>query len=74
MAFRRDHKRHYDDLSGEIRRLGGTPPEFSRDAKGVAIEGYTAIRSGMSQIGALRAMKTNEGMTNAQYEAAKTQP
>jgi hypothetical protein len=73
MAFRRDHKRHYDDLSGEIRRLGGTPPDFSRDAKGVAIEGYTAIRSGMSQVGALRAMKTNEGMTNAQYEAALQQ-
>jgi uncharacterized protein DUF2383 len=73
MAFRRDHKRHYDELSGEIRRLGGTPPDFGRDAKGVAIEGYTAIRSGMSQVGALRAMKTNEGMTNAQYEAALQQ-
>jgi rubrerythrin len=73
MAFRRDHKRHYDDLAGKIRRLGGTPPEFARDAKGVAIEGYTAIRSGMSQLGALRAMHTNEAMTNGEYEAALEQ-
>jgi hypothetical protein len=73
MAFRRDHKRHYDDLSGEIGRLGGTSPDFARDAKGLAIEGYTAIRSGIGNIGALRAMKTNEGLTNARYEAALRQ-
>jgi hypothetical protein len=68
--FWRDHERHIAALAEEIRRLGGEPPPPRRDAKGLALDGYTALRSGMGRLGALRAMRTNELLTNTQYEAA----
>jgi hypothetical protein len=74
--FWRDHERHLATLAEEIRRLGGEPPAPGRDAKGLALEGYTALRSGMGLIGALRAMRTSALLANTQYEAAlgKTLP
>jgi hypothetical protein len=68
--FWRDHERHLAALADEMRRLGGEPPAHGRDAKGLALEGYTALRSGFGALGALRAMHTNEKLTNAQYEGA----
>ncbi|HEY0526164.1 MAG TPA: DUF2383 domain-containing protein [Stellaceae bacterium] len=68
--FRQDHERHVRELSEVIRWMGGEPPERAPDVKGFFIAGYTAIRSTMGIAGALRAMKTNEMMTNAIYERA----
>jgi rubrerythrin len=70
IEFWRDHERHVDELGAEIHRLGGTPPEFAPDAKGVLIEGFTTLRAGTGTTGALKALKTNERLTNAAYAAA----
>lgn len=69
-AFWRDHERHVDEISAEIHRLGGTPPAFERDAKGILLEGFTTLRSGTGATGALKALKTNERLTNAAHAAA----
>jgi hypothetical protein len=66
----RDHERHIESLGEEIRRLGGEPPDKGRDLKGIALEGITALRSGFGALSALRAMRMNELLTNARYEAA----
>jgi rubrerythrin len=68
--FREDHEHHVEALEAAIGRLGGTPPEPAPDAMGYVIEGYTAIRAAMGIAGALRAMKSNEALTTAAYEAA----
>lgn len=71
ILYRQDHERHITDLSTEIRRLGGTPPEFSLDFKGYLIKGFTSLRSATGTKGALNAMHTNEKLTNKEYEAAQ---
>ncbi|OFZ21629.1 MAG: hypothetical protein A2X94_00310 [Bdellovibrionales bacterium GWB1_55_8] len=68
--FRTDHHRHVTDLSSLIRDMGGDPPEFKRDFKGFLIEGFTALRSVTGTEASLKAMKTNERLTNATYEKA----
>ena len=68
--FKADHQRHVDDLSAVIRRLGGEPPTFSPDFKGYLIQGFTALRSVTGTEGALKAMDTNEKLTNRNYESA----
>ncbi len=68
--YQADHERHYVELSQLIRQYGGTPPEFSRDFKGYLIQGMTSLRSAMGMEGALKAMKTNEELTNRQYAQA----
>lgn len=69
----RDHERHIESLGEEILRLGGTPGGSRRDLKGIALEGMTALRSGFGALSALRAMRMNELLTNARYEAALRQ-
>lgn len=71
-AFRDDHERHITDLSKLLRDEGEAAPERSRDLKGFFIEGFTAVRSVTGTEGALRAMKTNEELTNRRYEQALT--
>lgn len=68
--YQSDHERHYVELSRIIREHGGNPPEFSRDFKGYLIEGFTSLRSAMGTKSALKAMKTNEEMTNRKYSQA----
>ncbi len=68
--FKADHERHIVDLDTLIRRLGGTPKEISRDVKGSLIEGFTALRSITGTEGSLKAMKSNEQLTNRQYDDA----
>jgi uncharacterized protein (TIGR02284 family) len=68
--FRADHERHIVDLDVSIRQLGGEPEELSRDLKGTLLEGFTALRSVAGTEGALKAMKTNEQLTNRQYDDA----
>ncbi|NLX03630.1 MAG: DUF2383 domain-containing protein [Phycisphaerae bacterium] len=72
IEYRQDHQRHVAELASEIRDLGGTPPEYSRDFKGFLIEGFTALRSLTGTEGALKAMKSNEGLTNRRYDEART--
>jgi rubrerythrin len=71
-AFKGDHERHIVDLEAMIRKLGGTPPSKTPDLKGFIITGFTAIRSAAGTEAALKAMKTNEKLTNEKYQAAMT--
>lgn len=70
LEFQSDHERHIRELSQIVRDQGGTPIEHKRDFKGFLIEGMTAIRSATGTKGALKAMKTNEVLTNRKYEKA----
>lgn len=69
-SFRDDHIKHVDDLAEKIIALGATPPNRSKDIKGFIIKGFTAIRSSTGTEGALKAMQTNEKLTNAKYKEA----
>lgn len=70
LEFWREHERHVDELAAAIHRRGGTPPDFERDTAGIVIEGFTRLRAATGIGGALRALKTNERLTNAAYAAA----
>ncbi|MBX3155551.1 MAG: ferritin-like domain-containing protein [Deltaproteobacteria bacterium] len=69
-TFMQDHLRHVTDLSVVITSLGGTPIEPGRDIKGVLLEGLTKLRSVTGTMGALKAMRMNEKLTNRSYEQA----
>lgn len=68
--FRGDHARHITDLGRVIRALDGTPIEAHRDLKGLVLEGLTTVRSLGGTLAALRAMRTNEKLTNRTYRQA----
>jgi uncharacterized protein (TIGR02284 family) len=70
VAFQADHQRHITDLSQAVRMMGGEPERAGRDLKGVLLEGLTALRSVTGTLGALRAMRMNEKITNRSYERA----
>lgn len=69
-SFQADHERHIAELSQSVRMMGGEPERAGRDLKGVLLEGLTALRSVTGTTGALRAMRTNERLTNRTYERA----
>jgi len=69
--YREDHERHVREISEKLRELGETPPKASPDLKGMMIEGFTALRSMTGTEGALKAMKTNEKLTNRKYDEAR---
>lgn len=68
--FQEDHARHINELSAVIVSLNGEPPKRTQDFKGYLIEGFTSLRSITGTEGALKAMQTNEKLTNATYEKA----
>lgn len=68
--FKADHERHVSDLSAAIVELGGQAPVIRRDVKGFLIEGMTALRAAMGTEQSLRAMLTNEKLTNREYAKA----
>jgi uncharacterized protein (TIGR02284 family) len=70
LEFQNDHERHIRELSEAVHEQGGTAIEHKRDFKGFLIEGMTAIRSATGTKGALKAMKTNEVLTNRKYDKA----
>lgn len=69
-TFKDDHQRHIDELSAYIADYDMEPPEQTPDLKGVLIEGFTSLRSSTGTEGALKAMRTNEKMTNKKYSDA----
>ncbi len=68
--FRADHERHIVELTRAVEDLGGEVEEVSRDIKGVLLEGMTKLRSATGTLGALRAMRMNEKLTNRTYDHA----
>jgi hypothetical protein len=69
VSFLHDHERHIIELTGVVRDLSGTPVEQHRDFKGALLEGMTRLRS-RGTLGALRAMRMNEKLTNRTYGKA----
>ena len=67
--FRKDHERHVRELSAKLVGMGEKAPD-SPDLKGYLIEGFTSLRSSTGTKGALKAMQTNEKLTNRKYEEA----
>jgi len=76
LAFQRDHNTHISDLTRVVSDLGGEPEPAKQDLKGKALELVTAMRSMTGTEGALKAMRTNEKLTNKTYDdaAAKELP
>lgn len=68
--FKADHERHITDLGAAIVDLGGEAPAIRRDVKGFFIEGMTALRAAMGTEQSLKAMLTNEKLTNREYDKA----
>jgi rubrerythrin len=66
--FLQDHERHVMELSTIVRDLGGEPIAVHRDLKGAVLESLTKLRSRTGTLGALRAMRTNEKLTNRVYD------
>lgn len=68
--FQEDHEKHITSLSIVLRDLGAEPPEYSPDFKGYLITGFTSLRSASGTEGALKAMQSNEKLTNKKYQEA----
>lgn len=69
-TFRDDHRRHVASLNAIIRRMGGEEVSFTPDVMGFLTQGFTALRSITGTDGALKAMETNEKLTNRKYKQA----
>jgi uncharacterized protein (TIGR02284 family) len=69
-AFCKSHEENIQELTQVIARMGGKPPEFSKDFKGYIIKGVTALRSLSGTKGALKALQATEEMTNRTYGRA----
>ncbi|MBI5442937.1 MAG: ferritin-like domain-containing protein [Deltaproteobacteria bacterium] len=68
--FRADHERHVEQLRALTEAFDVVPPDCSQDFKGFLMEGFTALRSLTGVEGALKAMKSNEELTNRKYREA----
>jgi rubrerythrin len=69
-AFKSDHERHVTDLARVVMDIGGHAIAPNRDLKGALLEAITAMRSVTGNLGALKAMRTNEKLTNKTYQRA----
>lgn len=67
-SFQGDHRRHVQDLTAELTRLG-EKADVRPDVKGFFIEGFTALTS-IGTRSALLSMKGNEHLTTSKYKAA----
>lgn len=67
--FQNDHRRHITDLKKCVQDLEGVPKDRT-DLKGFFIKGMTAIQAMVGDEMALKAMQTNERLTNKQYQDA----
>ena len=66
LAFQGDHQRHITDLTSIIQRLGGKP-ETKPDLQGAARKGFTRVAGLIGTEAVLRAMLSNEKLTNNVY-------
>lgn len=73
VLFKQDHERHIEDLSRAVLRLGGLPRDRG-NLKGILLDGLTALRAATGDVGALRAMRMNERITNRTYQKALQHP
>jgi rubrerythrin len=69
-SFRNDHLRHIVALRTVIEAHGGASIDPSWDLKGLLLEGMTKLRSVTGTLGALKAMRMNEKLTNRSYDRA----
>ena len=67
--FQADHRRHIVDLKDCVVRYEAKPRDHA-DIKGFFIKGMTAIQAMAGDEMALKAMQTNEKLTNAKYQEA----
>ncbi|MHB9029140.1 MAG: ferritin-like domain-containing protein [Candidatus Latescibacterota bacterium] len=70
IQFRKDHERHVRDYATLFLDLGEEPPEYSRDIKGIFLEGLTALQSMTGTEGALKGVQQGEKVTNRKYADA----
>lgn len=68
--FQSDHERHIDELSDYLAEQGEDVPDRSPDIKGYLLEGFTSLSSSTGTDGALKAMQSNEKLTNKKYKEA----
>ncbi len=68
-AFQADHRRHIVDLKACIVRYEGRPRDRG-DVKGFFMKGMTALQAMAGDEMALKAMQSNEKLTNSRYEEA----
>jgi uncharacterized protein (TIGR02284 family) len=68
--FEKQHEGHIEQLSKEIKILGGSPPDSSPDITGYLVEGVTALMSSLGATGALRGVKFSEDLTTRHYQDA----
>lgn len=68
--FEKQHEGHIEQLSKEIKILGGSPPDSSPDITGYLVEGVTALMSSMGAKGALQGVKLSEDLTTNRYQDA----
>lgn len=69
-TFRSDHERHISNLTRLLADYGVQADTPTRALKGAALEALTMLRSITGTKGALKAMRTNEKVTNKAYEEA----
>ncbi len=70
ISFKNDHERHIENLSFLLKKAGGEPIQYSQDLKGYVIQSMTWLRSITGTEGALKAMASNEKITNDKYHSA----
>lgn len=68
-GFRADHLRHIDDLSEHLTRRGRHVPQQPH-MTGVALAGFTGIAAGISPLGAMMVLQSDEIVTNQAYQMA----
>jgi rubrerythrin len=68
--FLDEHEKNLRELAELIQSHKGEMPSDWRDLKGVLLEAYTTLRSLTGESGALKALKTCEGVVLKEYESA----
>lgn len=66
LLFQRDHERHITDLEAIILRCGGKPRKGA-DWRGMVQRGFTKVAGLVGAEGTLKAMLSNEKVTNNVY-------
>ncbi|MCW8193912.1 ferritin-like domain-containing protein [Proteobacteria bacterium 005FR1] len=68
-SFKQDHVRHTQNLAAIVSEYGGEPASHA-DVKSVLTQGKVVIGNIVGDLGVLKAMNSNERVTNGVYEQA----